>query len=120
MSYPTFGLKANEYQDKIVNLSKNYAVWNTEKAIIVYTLGLCEESGEVAGLLKRYFRGDYNESDFSELKSKLAKELGDVAAYLSLIAYYFDLELEDVLEENLAKIKKRIDEQKQLGSGSDR
>lgn len=47
-------------------------------------LGIMEESGEIAGKIKRLYRGDYSEEVF---KGQIAKELGDLTWYLTLYAY---------------------------------
>jgi NTP pyrophosphatase (non-canonical NTP hydrolase) len=90
------------YQSQIVELSKNYSIFGTPEAIKVYGLGLCEEVGEVVGLLKRYYRGDaYEKEECGEFKWKLCKELGDVTAYLTLVLDSFDLNFEYlIVEEN--------------------
>lgn len=119
MTYPYIGINPNEYQNQIINLSKNYSIYGTDKALMVYSLGLAEESGEVVGLIKRHYRGDFDESN-SELKEKLTKELGDLLAYLSLIAFSYDIELEDIMDKNLSKINKRILDKSHIGTGSDR
>lgn len=109
-------MDANEYQDKLVELSKNYPVYNTPDALAVYSLGLAGETGEVMELLKRHFRKD-NVDDF---KNQLTKELGDVAAYLALVAYYFDINFSDLLYANLNKVSNRVSNGTILGKGSDR
>lgn len=47
-------------------------------------LGIIEESGEIAGKIKRLYRGDYTEEVFRE---QMAKELGDLNWYLTLYAH---------------------------------
>ena len=47
-------------------------------------LGILEESGEIAGKVKRYLRGDFKKEQF---KSQMAKEMGDLNWYLVLYAY---------------------------------
>lgn len=107
----------NDYQNQIVELSMNYPIYGTDKELPVYSLGLGEETGEVLSLLKRYFRGDKSKED---LETELVKELGDLLAYLSLIADYFDISLEDVMKANLEKIESRKNRQTLLGQGNDR
>ena len=64
--------------------------------------GLTGESGEVADLIKKHFgHGHVLDQD------KLKKELGDVLWYLSQLAEQFGLELSDVAETNIDKLKKR-------------
>ena len=86
------------YQSQIVELSRNYSIFGTPEAIKVYGLGLCEEVGEVLGLLKRYYRGDaYEKEECGEFKYKLCKELGDVTAYLALVLETFGFEFNNAV-----------------------
>lgn len=43
-------------------------------------------------------------------KEKLAKELGDIAWYLAETAYALGIPLEDILQANIDKLKKRYPE----------
>ncbi|MDB5163594.1 MAG: hypothetical protein JWS12_211 [Candidatus Saccharibacteria bacterium] len=66
-------------------------------------LGLCGESGEVADKFKKIYRnndGKMTETD----KQEITKELGDVLWYLSAIAHYLDIPLNQVAEANLFKL----------------
>lgn len=118
MTYPKMcKLTPEEYQDAILEISKHYPIFNTDKALPTYSLGLGEEAGEVLGLLKRHFRGDESGDEF---KSKLTKELGDVAAYLVLVAHCFGIDFEDVLVANIDKLKDRLARNSHIGTGDDR
>jgi NTP pyrophosphatase (non-canonical NTP hydrolase) len=120
MTYPKIcKLTPEEYQDAILQISMQYPIFNTDKALPTYSLGLGEEAGEVLGLLKRHFRGDQSASD-PEFKVKLARELGDVAAYLVLVAHCFGIDFEDVLVANVEKLKDRLARNSHLGTGDDR
>lgn len=88
LDYPTIDLADDEAENRIV----------------IAGLGLCGEAGEVVELLKKAFgHGHGHELD----KSKLSKELGDVAWYLSEIATAAGLRLSDILDENVGKLQKR-------------
>lgn len=118
MTYPKMAkLTPEEYQDAILQISKHYPIWGTDKALPTYSLGLGEEAGEVLGLLKRHFRGDETGEEF---KAKLTRELGDVTAYLVLIAHCFGIDFEDVLVANIDKLKDRLARNTHLGTGDDR
>lgn len=110
-------MDANEYQDKIVDYSQTFPTFGrgNKEALTAYSIGLAEEVGEVAGLIKRHFRGDiYNPNRFQE---RLTEEMGDVIAYLAMIAYYFEIPLESVLEANVRKLTLRETRGTQLGEG---
>lgn len=79
--------------------------------------GLLEEAGEVAGVFKRMFRGDYPPE---EAGPKLAKELGDVLWYLSRIAADNDWPLSEIAQSNLDKLESRFFRNQILGSGDER
>ena len=65
-------------------------------------MGLCGESGEVIDIVKKHLAQGH-ELD----KDKIIKELGDVAWYMAEIATVLDVELEEVLAQNIEKLKKR-------------
>ena len=79
--------------------------------------GLLEEAGEMAGVFKRYFRGDYPNGEFGP---KLAGELGDILWYLAGICEDNGWKLEDIAKANLDKLESRQIRGKILGAGSDR
>lgn len=64
--------------------------------------GLNGEAGEVIDILKKHeFQGHTLDTD------KLIKELGDVAWYLALACTALGIPLDDVLERNIDKLRKR-------------
>jgi NTP pyrophosphatase (non-canonical NTP hydrolase) len=79
--------------------------------------GLLEESGELAGVFKRLFRGDY---DIDVASQKLAGELGDILWYVANIAADNGWKLSDILQANLEKLESRQLRGKIMGSGDDR
>ena len=93
----------NEYQDlamRTVNseLDKNQMLINS-------VMGLCGESGEAIDIVKKWYAHGH-ELDREHLK----KELGDIAWYLAEAATALDLNLEDVLNANIDKLRKRYPE----------
>lgn len=80
-------------------------------------LGLLEEAGEVAGVLKRFVRGDYNGD---VCVTKLHKELGDVLWYLSRVAADNGFKLSEIAEANLEKLESRKIRNMIMGAGDDR
>lgn len=68
-------------------------------------LGLTGEAGEVADIIKKYvFHG--HELD----KEEIIKELGDVCWYVALLSQGIGVPLEDVLQKNIDKLKRRYPE----------
>ena len=93
----------NEYQDlamRTVNpeLDKNQMLINS-------VMGLCGESGEAIDIVKKWYAHGH-ELDREHLK----KELGDIAWYLAEATTALDLKLEDILEANIDKLRKRYPE----------
>ena len=96
-------LTVNDYQKQAM-ATLNPAL-DKKDILINGVMGLCGESGEAIDIVKKWLAQGH-ELD----KKKLAKELGDIAWYLAETAYALDLPLEDVLRENIAKLKKRYPE----------
>ena len=84
-------------------------------------LGLAGETGEVLEIIKKIIRdkGGVFETAPEDCE-KLKKELGDVLWYLSAVAYYNDIKLEDIAKTNLEKLASRQRRDKIHGSGDDR
>ena len=68
-------------------------------------MGLCGESGEAIDIVKKHLAQGH-ELD----RENLIKELGDVAWYLAETATALDVTLEEVLSQNIEKLKKRYPE----------
>lgn len=90
----------NEYQKlAMVTLNKKL----TKKDILINgVMGLCGESGEAIDLVKKHLAHGHDLD-----KESLVKELGDIAWYLAETAYALDVSLEEILEKNIEKLKKR-------------
>ncbi len=70
--------------------------------LAIMTLGLVGEAGEVSEPIKKNLRGD-GPVDLAAL----SLELGDVLHYAAAIADHYELSLETILEQNVAKIEAR-------------
>lgn len=78
----------------------------TKKDVLINgVMGLCGESGEAIDIVKKWLAQGHTLD-----KEKLAKELGDIAWYLAETAYALDIPLEDILQANIEKLKKRYPE----------
>ena len=90
-------LDLNEYQK-----AANRTLLGKEQVLTNCALGLSGEAGEVADLVRKYtFQG----SDLD--KDQLVKELGDVLWYLSQVAQWADIPLEDVAQDNIERLTAR-------------
>lgn len=106
----------NEYQ----LLAQSYNVVRDENKAQHAIMGLVEEVGEIAGILKRKARGDYKPSDLPHTTSSIKKELGDVFWYIADLATVYGFTLEDVARTNLDKLQTRLEQKTIHGFGSDR
>lgn len=110
----------NEYQDNAAKTA-NYGLEGQEYTV----LGLVNEAGEVAGVIKKYIRGDYDNADdegeaYKVVQHKMSKELGDVFWYLAMCAKEFGFSLEDIAQWNLDKLADRQERNMIKGDGDDR
>jgi NTP pyrophosphatase (non-canonical NTP hydrolase) len=88
-------------------------------AIIYPALGLVNEAGEVAGKVKKIFR-DKGGAIGEEERRALQAELGDVLWYLAQLCTELGLSLEEVAEQNLARLADRQQRGKIQGDGDNR
>ena len=73
--------------------------------LINAVMGLCGESGECIDIVKKWLAQGHDLD-----RDKLAKELGDVAWYLAEAATALEIPLEQILEANIEKLKRRFPE----------
>ena len=93
----------NEYQ-KLAMITLNPAL-SKKDVLINGVMGLCGESGEAIDLVKKHLAQGHELN-----RDALIKELGDIAWYLAETAYALDVSLEEVLQKNIDKLKKRYPE----------
>ena len=93
-------MKVNEYQ-KLAMKTLNPAL-DKKDVLINSVMGLCGESGEAIDIVKKWLAQGH-ELD----RERLAKELGDIAWYLAEAATALDISLEEILQGNIDKLKKR-------------
>lgn len=73
-----------------------------EETLLHCCMGMAGEVGEVIDIIKKsYFYG----KDFD--KKKVEEELGDVMFYISNLATSLNISMENVLENNVEKLRKR-------------
>ena len=73
--------------------------------LAISTLGLVGEAGEVSEIIKKHI-GHGHEIDVE----KVTKELGDVLWYLANVASQLGIDLEDIANLNIEKLKARYPE----------
>lgn len=89
------------------------------KNFIYPTLGLASEAGEVAGKVKKIMRDD-GMAVSAEKREQIKDELGDVLWYVAQVATEFDLDLEEIAQNNLTKLLSRMERGVLGGSGDNR
>ena len=108
-------MKANEYQEQ----AEATNLVTGENALTYAALGLVGEAGEIANKAKKIIRDD-NNIVTDEKRAAIKKEIGDVLWYVSRICSELGFTLEEVMEQNLAKLSKRQAEGKLQGDGDNR
>ena len=93
----------NEYQ-KLAMTTLNPALSN-EEVLCNGVMGLCGEAGEAIDLVKKHL---YHGHPLD--REALIKELGDIAWYLAETATALNVPLEEVLERNIEKLRRRYPE----------
>ena len=93
------------------------------ESFVYPTLGLVGEAGELAEKVKKLFRDKDIQTTkvvSVEDKEEIKKELGDVLWYLTQIATEFELDLNTIAEDNIAKLKSRLERNQIKGDGDNR
>lgn len=103
--------------DRYQELTRETAVYPEKDATIYTSLGLNDESGEVAGAVKKHIRGDYDEE---ELQRRVESEAGDVLWYWVRLLDEMDLTASEVMEKNAEKVFDRKERDKIRGDGEKR
>ena len=96
-------MTVNEYQKLAMN-TLNPAL-SKKDVLINGVMGLCGESGEAIDIVKKHLAQGHPLD-----REKLIKELGDIAWYLAETATALDVTLEEVLEGNIEKLRRRYPE----------
>lgn len=90
----------NEYQTLAMTTLNSKL--DKKDVLINGVMGLCGESGEAIDIVKKHLAQGH-ELD----REHLIKELGDIAWYIAETATALDVTLEEVLSQNIEKLKKR-------------
>jgi NTP pyrophosphatase (non-canonical NTP hydrolase) len=108
-------VELSDYQ----RLSRRTAQYPREAWLSYPALGLVGEAGEVAEHVKRVLREDAGRVS-APRRAALAKELGDVLWYLAGLASELGLDLDEIAEANLEKLRSRQRRGALMGSGDER
>lgn len=110
-------ISMQEYQDQALTTFTSRTGETHNELVARIAFGICGEAGEIAEAVKKYLRGDY---DFRALQHRVAPELGDVIWYVAVMAKLMGVSLDDVAQENLAKLVSRKERGVLKGSGNER
>jgi NTP pyrophosphatase (non-canonical NTP hydrolase) len=108
-------MEFDDYQAR----ARKFAKYPMDMSYQYLALGLNGEAGEVAEKIKKMLR-DGIKGEAEEWRRELVKELGDVLWYLSELAQWAGFGLDEVAEQNLAKLESRASRGKIGGSGDNR
>ncbi len=107
----------SEYQDKATKTALYPKV--DGHGWMYPALGLANEAGEVTGKLKKVVRDNQGVID-DERRQDIGKELGDVLWYIAQLATELEINLDQVAQNNLAKLASRQERGVLGGSGDNR
>ncbi|MBQ9960024.1 MAG: nucleoside triphosphate pyrophosphohydrolase family protein [Oscillospiraceae bacterium] len=93
-------MQVNEYQ-QLAMTTLNPELQKRD-VLINSVMGLCGEAGEAIDIVKKWMAQGHALD-----KERLAKELGDIAWYLAEAATALDMPLEEILQGNIEKLRKR-------------
>lgn len=100
--------------------TRTTAVYPQDQAIIYCALGLTNEAGEVAGKIKKIIRDGNSDFSNTESISKIADEVSDVLWYATRLLDELGMDIDDVFEHNMAKLKSRKERNVIQGNGDNR
>ncbi len=108
-------LTFNTYQQE----ARKTAIYPAEHCRTYPALGLAGEAGEVCEKVKKILRDDNGQLTQAK-QQDLKKELGDVLWYVANLAGDLDLEMGEIAQLNLEKLKSRQERGVLKGSGDNR
>jgi NTP pyrophosphatase (non-canonical NTP hydrolase) len=109
-------MRFSEYQQA----ARQTAIYPDRGQNIAYpALGLAGEAGEVAEKVKKVIRDNGGVVD-ADTKQALKKELGDVFWYIAALCDEVGLDMADVAESNIKKLRDRQQRNVLHGSGDNR
>jgi NTP pyrophosphatase (non-canonical NTP hydrolase) len=104
----------NEYQE----MAKSTAIYDKQHKILYPALGLAGEAGEVANKVKKLIRDGYEKN--KDYRKEVASEIGDVLWYCAVLASDIGCDLETIVNNNIVKLKDRMDRGVIGGNGDNR
>ncbi|MDI6778399.1 MAG: nucleoside triphosphate pyrophosphohydrolase family protein [Patescibacteria group bacterium] len=88
-----------EYQKFVKKIAKKFE--NRNEEIMTWGLGISGEAGDVASCIKKTFAHE------NDQKTGIRENIGDTFWYMAAICNFFGWDIEEIIGENMAKLKKR-------------
>mgnify|MGYP001196004729 CR=1 FL=1 len=88
-----------EYQELCKNTAKKFDI--PDKEILTWGLGIAGEAGDIASCIKKTIIHD------NDQKIGIRENIGDTLWYAAMICNFFGWDMQEVLNENIEKLKKR-------------
>ena len=95
-------MNLKEYQELCKKTAKKFET--DEKEILTWGLGITGEAGDVASCIKKTYAHD------NDQRIGIRENIGDMLWYAAMICNFFKWNMEEVLNENVEKLKKRYPE----------
>ena len=92
-------MELDKYQEECKRTVKEFE--SDKIKIMTWGLGISGEAGDVAGCIKKTFAHD------NDQKNGIRENLGDTMWYIANICNFFNWDLNEILEENMIKLRKR-------------
>lgn len=89
-----------DYQELCKLTAKKFET--SEKEILTWGLGIAGEAGDVASCIKKTFSHD------NDQRAGIRENIGDSLWYAAMICNFFGWDMQEVLNENIEKLKKRF------------
>jgi NTP pyrophosphatase (non-canonical NTP hydrolase) len=89
-----------EYQKLCKATAKKFETPHHE--ILTWGLGIAGEAGDVAGCIKKTYAHD------NDQRHGIRENIGDTLWYAAMICNFFEWDMQDILDENIDKLKKRF------------
>ena len=90
------------------------AIYSSKHAVIYPALGLAAEAGEVANKVKKILRdGDFD-------RKAIADEIGDCLWYIAALCRDLNIDMQEIADNNIKKLKDRLERGVLSGSGDNR
>lgn len=95
-------MNLKEYQEACKKTAKKFD--SPELEIFTWGLGITGEAGDIASCIKKTF------AHKKDVKDGIKENIGDMLWYTAMICNFFDWNLEEVLQQNIDKLKERFPE----------